>query len=694
MKLYNDNAAVEVVGANTTSSFSIAMNGKAFKVLSDTLYQNKIGSIVRELSCNAYDAHVMNGNKEVPFHIHLPDAFEPWFSVKDFGVGLSPESIRTVFTVYFESTKDQSNDAIGAFGLGAKTPFSYTDQFTISSIWGGKLNVYSAFITSSGVPDLALMHTEDTSEATGVEINMSVRKEDFSTFTNEVLEQLKYFSVKPTLCNSTVEFPVEVVTPLMDTEDVCIYRSVGVRQCLILQGQIAYPLNINLLGSKISPQAYSLVNALRFDSTQLKFAIGEIGVTASREGVEYDNKTVANIDAKLLKIKEVIAADVASKLNDLPSVWEKSYFLSKHTLFRACVDIAEVPQVFRLPNGFNYIRYTRGINKPSPCGVQNAIYPNENLAVFIKDKSTLAAKKREYFFKNNPDISNIIEVSAREAQLLGAQPKLLSVAKDEISAALGGFSEIVFMSEYHLPKIETERIKAARVKTKVPDYYEIPTYSSDTTVRDWNKGKKSVENLQLSKTVVYFVHSIFSCAFGYLVTDRIKKYRALATPNVTLICLKQETLDKLSISEKSKMVELEKYLKIKKDELQEKYAVQKRQTELYTAFNHLEAYEFFNKIISIDKDVNPFIANVYKKREEIKENIKDYIKVNSHVLAFITEDTKEPRVKPSDVAKKFQKSFFSKYPMLKNCASHRIPAEDVVQYVRDKDLLAKYGTTN
>ena len=77
MKLEQKATPVEVNGGSTHSSFSIAMNGKAFRVLSDTLYQNKIGSIVRELSCNAHDAHVMVGKQDVPFVLHLPDAPTP-----------------------------------------------------------------------------------------------------------------------------------------------------------------------------------------------------------------------------------------------------------------------------------------------------------------------------------------------------------------------------------------------------------------------------------------------------------------------------------------------------------------------------------------------------------------------------------------------------------------------------------------
>jgi len=101
MKLDNLSADITVVGGEVSSSFSIAMNGKAFKVLSDTLYQDKIGSMVREVSCNARDSHVAAGKADVPFEIHLPDNFEPWFSVKDYGLGLSHEDVKNVFTVYF-----------------------------------------------------------------------------------------------------------------------------------------------------------------------------------------------------------------------------------------------------------------------------------------------------------------------------------------------------------------------------------------------------------------------------------------------------------------------------------------------------------------------------------------------------------------------------------------------------------------
>ena len=77
--------------------------------------------------------------------------------MQDFGIGLSPADINDVFTVYFKSTKDNSNETVGAFGLGAKTPFSYTDQFTVTSVYNGERRIYSAFINETGMPSIVEM---------------------------------------------------------------------------------------------------------------------------------------------------------------------------------------------------------------------------------------------------------------------------------------------------------------------------------------------------------------------------------------------------------------------------------------------------------------------------------------------------------------------------------------------------------
>src|SRR6185436_18340980 len=151
MKLAVDVNEVVLSNVGTTGEFKIRNSAKAFKILSDGLYSNKIRAIVRELSCNAVDSHVGAGKQDVPFEVHLPTILEPYFAVRDFGMGLDGDSVVNIYTTYFESTKTNSNDFIGALGLGSKSPFSYTENFTVTAIKDGTKRIYSAFINDVGV---------------------------------------------------------------------------------------------------------------------------------------------------------------------------------------------------------------------------------------------------------------------------------------------------------------------------------------------------------------------------------------------------------------------------------------------------------------------------------------------------------------------------------------------------------------
>ena len=158
----------EEVGFRISSTGKAA--AKAFSILSSGLYADKIGAIVRELSCNAYDSHIAAGHPQLPFEIKLPTTFDQTFYVKDFGTGLSHEDVIGMYTTYFESTKSDSNEYIGALGLGSKSPFSYTTAFTVESRFNGTIRVYSAYLDELGMPKIVLNGEAPTNEPNGMTI--------------------------------------------------------------------------------------------------------------------------------------------------------------------------------------------------------------------------------------------------------------------------------------------------------------------------------------------------------------------------------------------------------------------------------------------------------------------------------------------------------------------------------------------
>ena len=96
--------------------FRIRNSAKAFSILSSGLYSNKIRAIIRELSCNAVDSHVAANRNTTPFDVHLPNAMEPWFAIRDYGVGLSYDQVVNIYTTAFSPDKNKVNDIFRPVG--------------------------------------------------------------------------------------------------------------------------------------------------------------------------------------------------------------------------------------------------------------------------------------------------------------------------------------------------------------------------------------------------------------------------------------------------------------------------------------------------------------------------------------------------------------------------------------------------
>lgn len=329
--------------------FKIKASAKAFSILSSGLYANKIRAIVRELSCNAVDSHVAAGNPDTPFDIHLPNRLEAWFAIRDYGTGLSHEQVKSIYTTYFESTKTGSNDFIGALGLGSKSPFSYTDNFTVTAIQSGTKNIYSAFINGDGVPSVALMMSEATDEANGVEVKFGVEERwDFDKFHKEARTVFKYFKLRPNVLGAD---NFEFEDPEYDVKDIVpgIHSTNrGYGRSMAVMGNIAYPIEIPE-SDKTLEGLRSLLNC----ELVIEFAIGELDFQASREGLSYIPQTIASIKSKLAVLNTNLAVKLAVEADAIDNLWTRATWLVKKrdsSLWQAAVEKYVIDTKFDLIN--------------------------------------------------------------------------------------------------------------------------------------------------------------------------------------------------------------------------------------------------------------------------------------------------------------------------------------------------------
>jgi hypothetical protein len=325
-KQVENEAILSNVGA--TTDFKIKATAKSFRILADGLYSNKIRAVIRELSCNAYDSHVAAGKTETPFDVHLPNSLEPFFSIRDYGVGLSNDEVTNIFTTFFESTKTGSNDFVGALGLGSKSPFSYTDNFTVTAVKNGIKGVYTAFINEQGIPSIAIMFQEETTDPNGVEIRFAVENErDFRSFCDEAQDVYRAFKHKPVVSGNSNYKHLRFVT---ETENVV--PGVHVRNLknsytctsYAIMGNIAYPINI-----PDSDKTLGDLNDLLRCGLVLEFAIGELDFQASREGLSYIPQTVNAIKQKLAALNTELVVYVTREAEAIANTWERAYFLYK-----------------------------------------------------------------------------------------------------------------------------------------------------------------------------------------------------------------------------------------------------------------------------------------------------------------------------------------------------------------------------
>jgi hypothetical protein len=324
-------------GSNAVSNiedrhaFTIKANAKAFKLLSSNLYSNKPLAILREIGCNALDSHKAAGKESVPFKLVLPADLHPWLEIIDYGTGLDDDQVKNIFTTYFESTKTTSNDYIGAMGLGSKSPFSYTDAFEVYARQNGVQNTYTCFLNKSGAPELFLLETNKNDPENGVEfvdgvtIKVPIKANDYNLFRTAALQAYKFFPVKPLVGVTGKNF--EWDEPVYGYEGSNFKVLKGSKQCFALMGPVAYPLDLSQFETDGFMKKHMDAGLGGF---VIDFGIGRLDVNAGREGLSYDEDTIANLIDGVKNIRSEMSVELQAGVDACANVYDAIVYNCRH----------------------------------------------------------------------------------------------------------------------------------------------------------------------------------------------------------------------------------------------------------------------------------------------------------------------------------------------------------------------------
>lgn len=310
-----------VTNADNFSEFDvdIADQSKVMHMLISGLYSNKPQSITRETWTNARDSHADAGILHKPFDITFPSVFEPIFRVRDYGVGMSHQQITEKYKSLGNSTKETNNVGVGKFGIGSKSPFSYTDTFTITAYDGKTARHYSAVFSLGKKSGIYLLAEVESDEPRGIEISFPVEPNDVPAFC-QAAQRVSYgFDVKPNVVeaddNKVFQGWVEAET-FTDGPGWRILKAPikgFTAGSYAKMGCVMYPIDIDAVDG-LSTDARELLKA----NLIIDFPIGSLEPAISRETLQYGRHDPTSVSIKkraeqiLHQMVDTILSDYAS----------------------------------------------------------------------------------------------------------------------------------------------------------------------------------------------------------------------------------------------------------------------------------------------------------------------------------------------------------------------------------------------
>lgn len=287
-----DNAVINKVTTNVVSKKAIISEntGAIFSILTESVYSDPVSAGIREVIANAIDAR-RRAKSTRPIDVKSPTIMDGTFSVRDYGNGLSHDEIYSLYTSLGESSKKNIEDEIGFFGIGAMSPFAYTDSFTVKSYQNGTVSIYSMWIGENGVPEISLVSKLRTEESDGLEVRWSFANKDIRNAISKIDYYCTFHEKGSILLNGVapsyykdiwankqmLEFSID--------DKIFVHRNGGSTSTAVMGG---VPYEFRIPDEYVAKFSYT-------PTVYIDLPLGSVSIQASREKLKLNAKTNSTI---------------------------------------------------------------------------------------------------------------------------------------------------------------------------------------------------------------------------------------------------------------------------------------------------------------------------------------------------------------------------------------------------------------
>lgn len=286
-------------------------------------YKNPYRAALREYTSNAYDEHIQAGVSK-PVEVTLPDSMSPVLTVQDFGRGLSREQLKGFGTIGL-STKRDSNETTGGFGMGSKCALAASPTFTVMSVQNGIRNTVVIARDENNFPHMNFLPEVETDDESGTTVTVPISDiSKFGDLTNFWLGW-KPGSIlvngeqpKATIYDETRYREVRGGYGWVDLNNVPSGRD----DIRVMINQVYYELGYKDLGL-----TYNQWNILKYSI--IKLDNGSVEIAPSREELLYNARTKAAVAERTEAMLSLAAESYAQSVTDAPDTKTALLLLEK-----------------------------------------------------------------------------------------------------------------------------------------------------------------------------------------------------------------------------------------------------------------------------------------------------------------------------------------------------------------------------
>ena len=336
----------QVVQSHDFDSVNCTIDAEDMRYVASLLrnnYSNPPLAVVREISANALDAN-MEANASRKVEVTIPSKFNAHFVVRDFGGGLSQEDIFGLYSKYGKSTKRDSNNYIGAFGIGKFAPLSYGSSFSVVSYHGGKKATYNVFVNDDDDTKIVKFAEQPSDEPTGLSVEVAIADDDIDTFREVCKNFFRFFSEEdmPKFIGVGEDEKFfddfEVIMEANDKSwwilnDKQDYWSRNHHQAHAVMGRVHYPIDVGSINfqliegydesnADLVKKADNLRQLINQDNVYIRFDIGQLKLHHSRESLEYNKATQKEILSTLERMQVEVEEIAKEKLENAVDLWD------------------------------------------------------------------------------------------------------------------------------------------------------------------------------------------------------------------------------------------------------------------------------------------------------------------------------------------------------------------------------------